>query len=83
MRSLTWYHISVDKFLKRIVQPDIEGEDDVNGIAASKVHDFTHGINSDPTAILAIVMSALCHDLDHRGCSVRNQKCLCAVYSFL
>lgn len=57
----------MDKFLKRIVAPDIEIE---NGDAvASHLHDYTHGINSDPTSLLAIVISALVHDLDHRGVS--------------
>jgi hypothetical protein len=33
------------------------------------LHDYTHGINNDPVTILAIVMSAMIHDSDHRGIS--------------
>lgn len=56
----------MDKFLKRIVSPDIETD---NNKFAADLHDYTHGINSDPTTILAIIVSALIHDLDHRGVS--------------
>ncbi|CAB9531150.1 calmodulin-dependent 3',5'-cyclic nucleotide phosphodiesterase 1B [Seminavis robusta] len=31
--------------------------------------DYTHGVNSDPLTLLAIVFSALIHDADHRGVS--------------
>jgi hypothetical protein len=58
---------SVDKFIKRIVNPDIEIES--ADAVASSLHDYTHGINSDPVTILAIVMSAMIHDSDHRGIS--------------
>ena len=59
--------MATDKFLKRIVAPDIEGEDDK---MASDVHTFTHGINSsDPLLLLGILFSALIHDADHRGIS--------------
>jgi len=71
--------MSVNKFLKRIVSPDIEfqGMDDMNyndqdKIArqiASHLHHYTHGINSDPITLFAIVFSALIHDVDHRGVS--------------
>jgi 3'5'-cyclic nucleotide phosphodiesterase len=33
------------------------------------MHEYTHGINSDPITLLAIVFSALIHDCDHRGVS--------------
>lgn len=56
----------VDKFLKRIVRPDIEIDGDQ---AAASVHDYTHGINSDPVTLMAIVLSAMIHDSDHRGVS--------------
>jgi 3'5'-cyclic nucleotide phosphodiesterase len=36
---------------------------------ASKIHDYTRGITSDPITILAILFSALVHDADHRGVS--------------
>lgn len=55
----------MDKFLKRIVLPDI----DVKDAVASHLHDHTYGITSDPTTCLAIVLSAVIHDCDHRGVS--------------
>jgi hypothetical protein len=66
--------MSVHKLLKRVVTPDISKEDlaqaerDRNHLA-SCLHAFTHGINSDPVALFAIVFSALIHDVDHRGVS--------------
>lgn len=65
--------MSVDKFLTRIVAPEIdekeaqrlENEKDLY----SKLHDYTHGITSDPMTLFAIVFSALIHDADHRGVS--------------
>ena len=53
--------------MKRIVRPDIDI--DSGEKAASDLHDYTHGINSDPVTLMAIVMSALIHDSDHRGVS--------------
>jgi len=72
--------LSVDKFLKRIVAPDAEAsglnklaENPVGTVKAAELaaqlHDYTHGINSDPVAAFAIVFSALIHDVDHRGVS--------------
>ena len=58
----------VDKFLKRIVAPDVDPTMDRSRLA-STLHDYTHGINSDPLAVLAILFSALVHDADHRGVS--------------
>lgn len=63
--------MSVDKFLKRIVAPDVDSKMAAGDIA-SHLHHYTHGINSDPIAILAIVFSAMIHDSDHRG--VSNQQ---------
>jgi hypothetical protein len=66
--------LSVQKLLKRVVTPDISEEDlqqaktDSNHLA-SCLHDYTHGINSDPLTIFAIIFSALIHDVDHRGVS--------------
>lgn len=54
----------VDKFMSRIVTPDMDealAQGDHAGIAAH-VHQYTHGINSDPITLLAIVFSALIHD---------------------
>ena len=64
--------LCVDKFLKRIVQPDVDTTKHRN--IASALHGYTHGITSDPLAILAIVFSALVHDADHRGIS-NTQLC--------
>ena len=45
-------------------------ENDQNiGEMASKLHDHTLGINSDPLTSLAILFSALTHDAGHRGVS--------------
>lgn len=69
--------MSVSKFLKRIVTAEIE-EDQLVGITddihlakkiASHLHEYTHGINSDPITLFAIVFSAVIHDVDHRGVS--------------
>jgi hypothetical protein len=66
--------MSVSKLLARIVAPDLQkhmksgdmiGREDL----ASHLHDYTHGITSDPLAVLAIELSALIHDADHRGVS--------------
>lgn len=80
----SWYHdnpfhnfehachvtMATNKFLKRIVAPDISGnESKAAGDVAAKIHQYTHGINSDPLTLLAIVFSALIHDADHRGVS--------------
>jgi hypothetical protein len=46
--------MATNKFITRIVSPGTE-----KGDVASKLHDYTHGINSDP----------LIHDADHRGVS--------------
>ncbi|CAB9517391.1 Receptor-type guanylate cyclase gcy [Seminavis robusta] len=59
--------MATNKFLKRIVTPDL-GKGEEKEMAA-KMHDYTHGINSDPLTLLAIVFSALIHDVDHRGVS--------------
>jgi hypothetical protein len=63
--------MSVNKLLKRIVSPDVEPEDGGNnrGKLAYQIHDYTHGINSDPLTQLAIVLGALIHDADHTGVS--------------
>lgn len=70
--------MSVSKLLSRIVAPDlasINARHDSNEINTSvhltndmkDLHDHTYGITSDPLTQLAVVMSALIHDVDHRG----------------
>lgn len=61
--------MSTNKFLKRIVAPDIQVKNNKDNDIANQVHEKTHGINSDPLTLLAIVFSALIHDADHRGIS--------------
>ncbi|GKZ01341.1 hypothetical protein MPSEU_001085100 [Mayamaea pseudoterrestris] len=67
--------MSVAKHLKRIATPELEfNEDDKKackskGAAMALIHDYTHGINSDPITHFAIVFSGLIHDVDHRGIS--------------
>lgn len=66
--------MSVKKLLKRIVTPDLSSEEleelaKGNKHLASHMHEYTHGLNSDPLVILAITVSALIHDVDHRGVS--------------
>jgi hypothetical protein len=72
-----WEHashvtMSVYKLLARIVAADsvldmhkdaVESPSDVAGL----VHEYTYGIASDPLAQFAVVLSALIHDVDHRG----------------
>ena len=65
--------MATNKFLKRIVTPDIAGAD---GEMASKLHNYTHGINSDPLTLLAIVFSALIHD------GTLNLLCSCRLVRF-
>lgn len=36
---------------------------------ASHLHNYTHGINSDPIVMFAILFSAIIHDVDHPGVS--------------
>lgn len=55
--------MATNKFLKRIVSPDIAFEQAKIGDIASRIHDYTHGINSDPLTLLAILFSALIHDV--------------------
>ncbi|KAL7556387.1 hypothetical protein ACA910_014129 [Epithemia clementina (nom. ined.)] len=69
--------MSVDKLLKRIIAPDIVvDEKSASSNATShgayvglQLHDYTHGITSDPLTQFAIVFSALIHDVDHHGVS--------------
>ena len=57
--------MSVSKLLARIVAPDnVEGD---GCTLASALHDHTYGITSDPLTQFSVVLSALIHDVDHRG----------------
>lgn len=70
-----WEHashvtMSVNKLLARIVAPDSivelqNGSTDKD--IASVLYDHTYGITADPLIQFAIVLSALIHDVDHRG----------------
>jgi 3'5'-cyclic nucleotide phosphodiesterase len=59
--------MSVNKLLTRIQTPDIEFHENSN--RDSDLYDFTHGISSDPITLLAVIFSAVIHDVDHRGVS--------------
>ncbi|KAL7556385.1 hypothetical protein ACA910_014127 [Epithemia clementina (nom. ined.)] len=68
--------MSVDKLLKRIVAPDINvdekdapNDSSRGAYVGLQLHDYTHGITSDPLTQFAIVFSALIHDVDHNGVS--------------
>jgi len=65
--------LCVSKFLKRIVSPELtDGELSKmkdNKKLASHLHNYTHGINSDPVTLFAILFSAVIHDVDHPGVS--------------
>jgi hypothetical protein len=67
--------MSVAKLLGRVVTPDLsskrgESASDrkVRNLAA-QIHNFTHGLTSDPLATLALVFTGLIHDADHQGVS--------------
>jgi hypothetical protein len=61
--------MSVTKLLKRVVTPDLDVENCASHELLAQLHEFTYGITSDPLATLAIIFSALIHDVDHRGIS--------------
>ena len=68
--------MSVSKLLGRVVSPELSslhGESVSDRRArnhvAAQIHDFTHGLTSDPLASLALVFTALIHDVDHLGVS--------------
>jgi 3'5'-cyclic nucleotide phosphodiesterase len=67
--------MSTVKLLSRIVAPfDLDDEETKSAnekklqkTMASKMHDHTYGITSDPLTQFAVVFSALIHDADHYG----------------
>jgi hypothetical protein len=61
--------MSVSKLLSRIVTPDLDPEVRAKGQThvLGLIHDRTYGISSDALAQFAVVLSALCHDVDHQG----------------
>ena len=66
--------MSVAKLLGRVVTPDIPSkqresvtDQKVRNQMAAQIHDFTHGLTSDPLATLALVFAGLIHDVDHQG----------------
>ena len=61
--------MSVTKLLGRIVAPRDMNYDEISTqrALASKLHDHTYGITSDPLTQFACVLSALIHDVDHTG----------------
>jgi class 3 adenylate cyclase len=62
--------MSVVKLLSRIVAPSevvAKNEGKKKTVFASRLHDHTYGITSDPLTQFACVFSALIHDVDHSG----------------
>ena len=60
---------SVTKLLSRVVTPDsIDYKDmSLKRKGAKQLHEYTHGITSDPLIQFACAFSALIHDVDHSG----------------
>ena len=78
--------MSTMKLLSRIVAPEdvIRWDNNKKKDVAADLHDCTYGITSDPLTQFAVVLSALIHDVDHRGVP-NNRLCeeepeLAAVY---
>lgn len=68
--------MSVNKLLSRVSTPDLSAPKNASNFlkrgreeVAAEIHNFTHGITSDPMAVFAIVFAALIHDVDHPGVS--------------
>jgi hypothetical protein len=73
--SLTFFNqnnstMSIMKLLSRIVRPDNVYRDKNSpetDDAAAGLSDYTYGITNDPLTQFAALMSAVIHDVDHRG----------------
>jgi len=69
--------LSIAKLLCRVVTPDLILSKPGDSVAnkksrderAAQIHDFTHGLTSDPLATFALVFAGLIHDVDHQGVS--------------
>eukprot|EP00934_Nitzschia_sp_Nitz4_P002441 Nitzschia sp. Nitz4//scaffold68_size99682//91398//95434//NITZ4_004577-RA/size99682-snap-gene-0.6-mRNA-1//1//CDS//3329556632//2436//frame0 len=62
--------MSANKILKRVVNAEhVRVRRSSLDNLASKMHDFTYGITSDPLTHFACLFSALIHDVDHPGIS--------------
>jgi hypothetical protein len=62
--------MSANKILHRVVAADdCEAPGASVDNVAAHLHDFTHGITSDPLTHFACVFSAMIHDVDHPGVS--------------
>ena len=60
--------MSANKILKRVVAAsDLNVRKSSIDMYASRLHDFTYGITSDPLTHFACVFSAMIHDVDHPG----------------
>lgn len=57
--------LSATKLMKRIVNPDQVGQK--TSFSMSDLHEYTHGIGTEPMCQLAVIFSALIHDVGHKG----------------